>query len=55
MQSTEKSYVDVHDVLRKDEACLSEMCGKGGMTPKMRDFHPGRSPATNRGGECRHR
>jgi hypothetical protein len=26
-----------------------EMCGKGGMTPKMRDFHPGRSPARNGG------
>jgi len=47
MQSAEKSYVDVHDVLRKDEVRLFKMCGKGGMTPKMRDFHPGRSPATN--------
>jgi hypothetical protein len=49
MQSTEKSYVDVHDILRKGEVRLSEMCGKGGMTAKMRDFHPGRSPTRNGG------
>jgi hypothetical protein len=49
MQSTEKSYVDVHDVLRKDEVRLSEMCEKGGMMLKLHDFHPGRSPATNGG------
>jgi hypothetical protein len=35
--------------LRKGEVRLSEMCGKGGMTAKMRDFHPGRSPTRNGG------